>query len=492
MRNQGPLSALRILSLGLLLLAAGLAAFELVQYSRVRSYLPEGLRIAGVPVGGLDRQQAAQRLLEAYDIPVELRYGESVFQLQPDVVDFQLDIDSMLAAAEVQRTGGLFWEGFWDYLWGRSPAVSEIPLRASYSEPRLRDYLNEIARRYDQPPVPPLPIVGTVNFASGQQGTELDVDGSVLLIENALDSLTYRQVELPIQRTQPQRGSFQNLDVLLRQTLEVNNFEGIAGVYLMDLQTGQEIHFGYDNGQEIPVEPDIPFTASSIIKIPIMVSAFNHMEQNPEGETLRLVQQVIELSGNETADWLMDRVIDRYRGPLIVSDDMAALGLENTFLAGYFTLGSPLLAIYETPANQRSDIAIDIDPYSQTTPSDMGTLLADIYMCAQNGGGALLTLFPEGITRGECQLMIDHLVNNKLPSLLTGGLPEGTRIAHKHGWAPPGLVNTIGDAAIVYTPGGNYVIVTFLYHPVQLVWEPSSALVAELSRAVYNYYNSSQ
>jgi len=81
-------------------------------------------------------------------------------------------------------------------------------------------------------------------------------------------------------------------------------------------------------------------------------------------------------------------------------------------------------------------------------------------------------------------------VNNKLPVLLTGGIPEGTRIAHKHGWVSVnGIINTIGDAGIIYSPGGDYILVVFLYHPVQLVWDPASKLVADLSRAVYNYYN---
>ena len=73
---------------------------------------------------------------------------------------------------------------------------------------------------------------------------------------------------------------------------------------------------------------------------------------------------------------------------------------------------------------------------------------------------------------------------------LTAGLPEGTTIAHKNGWVTTnGIINTIGDAGIIYTPGGNYVLVVFLYHPEQLIWDPAAALVAQLSTAVYNYYN---
>ncbi|MGW8249541.1 MAG: serine hydrolase, partial [Anaerolineales bacterium] len=407
---------------------------QLVRYSRVRANLPEGLLIAGVPVGGLDRQQAAQRLLEAYSIPVEVLYNDAVIHINPSVIDFQLDLDSMLAAADLERTLQPFWLGFWDYLWGQSPTPDEVPLRFNYSEQRLRAYLkDEIAQRYDQPPLAASPVVGTVNFRPGSQGTELDLDGSVLLIENTLSSLDSRQVVLPLMRTNPQRPAFQNLRILIEQTIDLSGFDGIADVYLLDLQTAQELHFAKNQGEELPVQPDVAYTASSIIKVPIMVSTFRRIDENADPETQRLLSEMITKSGNETADWLMDRVIDPNRAPLQVSEDMQALGLQNTFLAGYFSLGSPILEIIETPANQRADVNTDPDPYSQTTPSDIGMLLEDVYQCAQNGGGALNAVFPGEFTQVECQSMISLLVNNKLPSLLTAGIHEGTQIAHKHG-----------------------------------------------------------
>jgi beta-lactamase class A len=490
LRSRGPLSALRFISLALLLAAIILTVLQLVRFSRVRAYLPAGLIVAGVPVGGLDRQQAAERLLEVYSTPVELHYGDAAIQLNPSVVDFRLDVESMLAVANLERTQKQFWQDFYDYLWGHTTYPSEIPLSASFSEPRLRVFLAEIAARYDQPPTSPMPIPGTTSFAPGTSGTALDQEGSVILIQSALVSLDERVVTLPLRRTNPSRPSFQNLQVLLRQTLQVSGFDGLAGIYLLDLQTAQEIHFAYRNGEDVPVTPDIAFTASSIIKIPIMVTAYKQIGDNPDEETLKLIVDMIEKSGNEAADWLMDRVIDPQRGPLIVSETMKMLGLENTFLAGYFSFGSPLLQVFKTPANQRTDVFTDPDPYSQTTPSDMGMLLEDIYQCAQTGGSALTAVFPGQITQSECQLMITHLINNRLPVLLTAGLPEATQIAHKHGWVTVnGIINTIGDAGIIYSPGGNYIMVVFLYNPEQLIWEPSAALVSELSRAAYNYYN---
>ena len=491
MRRQGLLSPLRWVSAFFLLAAVVLLAFQLVVYSRIRSTFTSGLMIGGVPVGGLDRQQAAQRIIEAYALPVELKYGDAVIHLNPSVVDFQLDTESMLTAGDMERTQQLFWQGFWDYLWNRSSTPAEIPLRSSYSEARLRAVLeDEIAKRYDNPPESAIPIVGTVNFQSGKAGTTLDIDGSILLIENALRSLTNRTVSLPLRQTEPNRPAFQNLQVLLKQTIDLAKFEGLAGIYLLDLQNSQEIHFAYQQGKDISVQPDIAFTASSIMKIPIMVSVFRRLGDNPDEETMKLMADMIDKSGNEAADWLMDRVIADNRSPLRIGEDMKILGLENTFLAGYFYEGAPLLAVVETPANQRTDVNTDPDPYSQTTPTDIGMLLEDIYQCADTGGGALMAAFPGEITQAECQQMIDYLANNKIGVLIEAGVPDGTKVAHKHGWVSTnGIINTIGDAGIVYTPGGNYVLVIFLHHPEQLVWEPASKLLAELSRAVYNYFN---
>ncbi len=491
MNRRGLFSPLRWFSIFFLLAALVLGAVELTRYSRVRANFPSGMKIAGVPVGGVDRQEAAQRLLAAYTVPVELYYDESPIQMNPALVDFQLQLDDMLAAADLQRAQQPFWVGYWDYLWGRASSPQEIPLRSSYSETRLRNFLEgEIAQRYDQPPVAAQPMVGTVNFQPGIPGTALDIDGSVLLVENALRSLSRRKVNLPLQRTDPSRPAFQNLQVLLKQTIDLSGLDGLAGVYLLDLQTAQELHFAYQEGEDLPVHPDVAYTASSIIKVPIMTSVYRRLGDNPDAETIKLLEDMITKSGNETADWLMDRVIDPDRAPLVVSEDMNELGLENTYMAGYFSFGSPLLALIQTPANQRVDVNTDPDPYSQTTPSDIGMLLEDIYQCVQSGGSALSTAFPGEISQDECQTMINLLVNNKLPSLLTGGIPEGTRIAHKHGWVSTnGIINTIGDAGIIYTPGGNYVMVVFLHHPVQLVWDPASSLIADLSQAVYNYYN---
>ena len=490
MRKRRSFSTLRFFSLTFLLIAIILTAIQLVRFSRVRSYLPAGLIVANVPVGGLDRAQAAERIIEVYSLPVEMRYNGSLIHLNPSVVDFQLDIESMLAMANLERTQKQFWQDFWDYLWSRTTFPTQIPLTASYSETRLRAFLDEISSRYDMPSEPAMPVAGSIEIQPGTPGLELDEEGSVRLIEAAMYSLDNRIVDLPLSRIEPGRPAFQNLEVLLKQTLQVADFNGLAGIYLQDLQSGQEIHFAIQDGEDVSVQPDIAFTASSIIKIPIMISTFRRMVDQSDAEAMKLLEDMVDKSGNEAADWLMDRVIDPDKAPLVVSEDMQRLGLQNTFLAGYFSLGSPILQLFQTPANLRTDVFTDPDPYSQTTPSDIGMLLDDIYRCSQNGGGSLPAAFPGEIDQQECQLMNNYLLNNRLPMLLTAGLPEATPIAHKHGWVTSnGVINTIGDGGIVYSPGGSYILVVFLYHPDQLIWDSASVLISKLSSAVYNFYN---
>lgn len=496
MRNRSSIPILRGISIGILTIAIVLAVIALIGYSRQRNNYPRGMTIAGVPVGGVNPQIASERVLQVYSSPIEVQYGDAIIHVDPSVVGFELDMDSMMAAADLERTGGSFWGGFWNYLWNRDPTPVEVPLRATIAEDRLRNYLqNEISARYDEPATPAQPIPGSTAFTPGTPGVMLDIDRAVRLIEDTLRSPNNRKVVLSFQRSVAARPTMQNLEILLQQNIELAEFNGVIGVYLQDLHNGQEIHFAMDQGELISVNPDVPFTASSTVKIPIMVSYFiKYGEDALNEESSAMILDMIRRSENPPADRLMER-LDPLRGPLVVTEDMRKIGLENTFLAGFFCSPEspcPLLERIATPANQRTDVFTDPDPFNQTTPSDIGMLLSDIYQCAENGGGALIAAFPDRITPEMCQQMILFLAADQIGVLIEAGVPEGTRVAHKHGWisdAASLVIQNISDAAIVYTPGGNYVLVIYAYHPVQTVWEPVSGLFAQLSQAVYNYYN---
>lgn len=489
--RRGSVVIFRWISIFVVFLGLLLTVFQLIQYSRVRLTFPPGTLIGGVPVSGLTRQQAAERLTQAYNLPVEVRYAEAIIQIRPSAAGFRLDLEAMLAAADQQRIAQPFWNAFWDYLWNQLPPPAEVPLRAATSDERLRAYLREeIAPRYDRPPSPASPLPGTTSFQPGQPGVTLDVDRAVVMISDALRNPTNRVVNLTYDRVNPSRPAFQNLQVMLQQVLTTKEYDGLAEIYLLDVQSGQEINFAYNNGDIIA--PGISFTAASTMKIPIMVSTFRRVDEPAPAEVTSLLESMIELSENDPADRLMEVVIDQRLGPLEVTGDLQEMGFRNTFLGGYFYPGAPLLRRFDTPANQRTDINTRPDTYNQTTPMEIGTLLNDIYQCAANGGGTLAAVFPGEITQSECRLMISLLARNRIAVLIEAGLPEGTQVAHKHGWITDpadGLIHTMSDAGIVYTPGGNFVLVIYLYHPTQLLFNPANELIANLAQAVYNYYN---
>lgn len=481
---------IRWASIGFIFLAVLLTVYELVRYSRIRSAFPQGMEIAGIPVGGLDQTQAAERLVQSYGVPIEIHYQGSTIQIKPALLGFELDLTSMLTAADLQRVNQPFWEEFWGFLWNQNTQPKKVPLSANVSEARMRSYLqSEIAARYDKPPTAAQPVPGTTNFSAGEQGTNLDVDRAVVLITDALKSPSARTVNLTYVSSAASRPSLQNLQIMLQQVIDSEGFDGLGEVFLLDLQSGQELHFAYQNGEQIT--PDIAFTAASTVKIPIMVSVFRRVSDPTPEEVTNLIELMIERSENDPADLLMETVLDSTLGPLLVTDDLQKLGLENTFLAGHFYMQAPLLQRFETPANSRDDISTDPDIYNQTTPAEMGMLLEDIYQCAQTGGGAFAAVFPGEITQAECQKMISYLSLNRIGVLIQAGMPDGNRLAHKHGWITEadGLIHTIGDVGIAYTPSADYVLSIFLHHPTQLVWEPANLLMAKLSMAVYNFYN---
>lgn len=100
-----------------------------------------------------------------------------------------------------------------------------------------------------------------------------------------------------------------------------------------------------------------------------------------------------------------------------------------------------------------------------------------------------MAAFPGQFTPDECRTMIDLLTNNAVgPIFIAGGsLPNGV-VAHKHGWDRVPLTNA-ADAAIVYTPGGNYVMTIYIHNPDTMGFEDANRLTISVATAVYGYFN---
>jgi beta-lactamase class A len=475
--------------LGILFILSSLFIIT-TEYQRYKSnpvVFPEGSIIAGVPVGGVDKASANKRLSDVYTTPILLELNGQRIIITPEALGFQMEPASLVERAVDQVQN----DNFWTFIWGSAEADAiDIPLDASLDDERTLAYLSaEIIPRYINSDAPARPIHGTTNFMLGSGGQSLNFDHALVGIQEALFSTNERSVTLQTIQVEASSPTMDTLKAFLQHNVDLVGFDTLAEIYLESMDSGETLHFALQDGQI--VKPGIAFSAASTIKIPIMISVLRRTTEPTPDEILTLFEGMIVASDNPPADTLMETYLDPVRGPLIVSEDLADLGMENSFLAGYFYLGAPVLQLFETQANTRTDIFLDPDIYNQTVPGEAGQLLSAIYTCAQDGGGLLTETFGEEITPNECQLMIDVLAKNRIGALIEAGLPPQASIAHKHGWVQEldGLLHTMSDVAIVFTPGGDYVLNIFIYDPIRLDFDQGNRLFARVSQTVYNFFN---
>ncbi len=87
--------------------------------------------------------------------------------------------------------------------------------------------------------------------------------------------------------------------------------------------------------------------------------------------------------------------------------------------------------------------------------------------------------------------MVDILAGNRIGLLIEAGLGHEAKAAHKHGWVQDldGQLRFISDVAIVFSPGGDYVVNIFLYDAERMDFDHGNRLFARLSQTVYNFFN---
>ncbi len=461
-----------------MVLASVLAlVLQLVSYQRVRATFPSGMMIAGVPVVGLSLDQSAATLSQIYASPVELHFQDTLFFLEPAEISFRLGLEAMLARADTYRTDTSFWAGYWTYLWRRPGNPVMVPIVAEYSNAQLREFLEDVGARYDLPASPVTIDPGSLHLRSGDPGYSLDVESSLAVIDLALRVPTNRRVVLTVQDSVGVAPTTVALGDLVNRYMEQLEFEGVLSLAVVDLQTGEELN----------LNEDVAYAGLSLMKIPIVLDMYRVLDHEPFLEIAKVIEGTIVQSSNLHANILLAELGggDRSSGASMLTADLHRLGLLDSFMAGYFDqeVQPP---VERTRSNQRTDINTQPDPIMQTTPADMAALLTMLYQCAQHGGGGLAVAFAGEVTQAECEAVIDLLGRNKIATLIEAGVPEGTTVAHKHGF---GSGDTIADAGIVFSRGGDYVIVIYLWHPVYLEWEQSAPIIANVSRMVYNYFN---
>lgn len=283
----------------------------------------------------------------------------------------------------------------------------------------------------------------------------------------------------------PPRPEFQALGDTIYSLMLERGFDletsRFAAFFLMDLQTGEALTVG----------SDINFSGTSVMKIGILARLYASLVAPPDAQLAVDIANTMICSENNATNRLLSVIGngDAFRGADEVTRMFQILGLTHSFILSPYIadpnnppvppapLTRPTTGIDQTRANP--------DFTNQLTVSDMGYLLASMYQCAYEERGPLIERFGGAYEPRECRQMLHVMSNNTVDALLKAGVPEGTRVAHKHGW----IGDTHSNAAVFFTPGGNYVMVMAVYGPGFLNFQQSLPMIAEASRLVYNFYN---
>lgn len=245
------------------------------------------------------------------------------------------------------------------------------------------------------------------------------------------------------------QGSTEGLSSL-KTTLEemLSEYSGTWSVYVKDIENKE--YLSINNTQ---------IFSASLIKLYCAAAAFDLIEKGELEETERLqslMHQMISISDNDAFCLMVSAcsgINSQVAGRPVIQKYIDNEGYVDT------TLTSMLLPTkYKAPSSPGRNY---------TTVEDCGLLLEKIYK------GKCVN--PE-VSRKFLNLLFNQTHINKIPA----ALPAGTRCANKTGDTD----EFQHDAAIVYSPGGDYIIT--------VMSENGGASIVhtqEISKVVYDYFN---
>lgn len=252
------------------------------------------------------------------------------------------------------------------------------------------------------------------------------------------------------------------LEQVLAEHIPAGN--GTVAVYALHLRSGHEVALNADQRM----------TAASLFKIPVMVEVFRQHRQGriSWSQTLvvgpqhwvpgtgilqaypgrrvsvqELVQLMMSASDNVASVMLMDLV-----GRENINDTARALGLRETLVHTY---------------TARDPLGPDED--NTTSARDLGLLLRRM------AAGEL-------IDRAASAEMIELMLQERVYDWMLRELPAEVRVAHKTGALP----NVRNDAGIMFTPGGEIVLVVLTNDLRDQ--ELGEETISRVARLVFDYY----
>lgn len=259
-------------------------------------------------------------------------------------------------------------------------------------------------------------------------------------------------------------------DGLSKVEQEVEDYPGVAGFYVHDLEGG----FGYG------VRPDEEFFAASVIKVPVMVGVFREVEAGKLSfdETLTIQEEDIApgSGGLEYQDPGTEQTVGDLLWLMITESDNTATNVLVRAVGGEDRVNEVSRSLGATDTVLRQKVTVEraavpaLD--NQTTPADMAEILTKIYQ-------------GKAASEKSCKQMIELMSNTRRETWLEDGLPSDAKVANKAGW----LDSTFNDVAIVEHDGRPYVVSAFTKYGKNDYYR-GEAFLNELSSKVHDLESS--
>jgi lipoprotein-anchoring transpeptidase ErfK/SrfK len=190
--------------------------------------VPDGVVLAGVAVGGLAPDVAAQAVTDAFDRPVTLRFEQTKIQVSPSLLGVSVPVESAVAKALTV------------------PPNTTLTLRATVNTLLVRSFVAKIANRFNRKPVSsrlllrndkPL-VTDAVTGRAIYQGV------AVRDLSDALEHGTRPAIVLRAKLTEPQvtPSTIGPVIVIKRGSNELTLYNGMKVVRKFGVATGQAVY----------------------------------------------------------------------------------------------------------------------------------------------------------------------------------------------------------------------------------------------------------
>ncbi|MBD2483225.1 serine hydrolase [Planktothrix sp. FACHB-1365] len=308
------------------------------------------------------------------------------------------------------------------------------------------------------------------------------ISGTILSILNALgrsSAEANQTVNLTLEQQQNPNSNPSNTQVQpLQLTQEATDLKTAIlalaqdspklkpGVFLVDL----------DTGNYVDISGETPIPAASTIKLPILVSFFQAVDEGRIrlDEILTMEEKHIAKGSGELQDKPIGSKFTALETAtlMITNSDNTATNMIIDRLGGIESLNQQFVS-WQLKQTQMQNILPDLEGTNKTTSKDLVTLMAEINQ------GKLVS-----VKSRDFMLRIMQQTRNR--SLLPSGLGEGAFIAHK-----TGNIDTVsGDIGLIDMPNGKRYLVGVL---VQREEDDPQAeeLIRQISSTIYQYFDTS-